>query len=30
MSTLNQREQLRLLDERIFYNTGDIREEFII
>ena len=29
VSTLNQREQMRLFDERIFYNTGDVRE-FVI
>ncbi len=25
VSNLNQREQIRLFDERIFYNTGNIR-----
>jgi hypothetical protein len=31
VSNLNQREQIRLFDERIFYNTGNIRQEpFII
>jgi hypothetical protein len=27
VSNLNQREQIRLFDERIFYNTGNIRQD---